>query len=85
MPVAIGASDTTIKGDKFNMTLLPSVEGAKIFYTIDGQDARETDLPYTAPMQFDVPDKKTVEFKSMVITPSGKRSISTDIKMVNEK
>jgi len=85
VPVAIGAGDTTIKGDKFNILLNPSVEGAKIFYTIDGTDARETDLPFTGPMQFDIPDKKTLEFKSMVITPSGKRSISTAIKMENTK
>ena len=83
VPVAIGAGDTTIKGDKFNIALTPSVEGAKIYYTIDGTDARETDLPFTGPMQFNVPEKKTIEFRSMVITPSGKRSISTAIKMEN--
>ena len=85
VPVAIGAGDTTIKGDKFNISLTPSVEGAKIFYTIDGADARETDMPFTAPMQFNIPEGKTVEFKSMVITPTGKRSISTGMKMENTK
>jgi hexosaminidase len=85
VPVAIGAGDTTMKGDKFTIDLKPPIEGAKIFYTLDGNDARETDLPFTSPMDFTIPENKTVQFKSIVVTASGKRSISTCIKMENTK
>jgi hexosaminidase len=83
VPVAIGASDTTIKGDKFKIELAPSVEGAKIYYTIDGSDPTDNDLVYTTPLEFTVPDKSTVAVKSVVITPSGKKSIITTMKLQN--
>lgn len=85
VPVPIGAGDTVIKGDKFTIDLRPSVEGAKIFYTLDGTDARETDMQFTAPMLFTIPENKTIEFKSVEVTSSGKRSISSGIKMENVK
>ena len=84
VPVAIGASDTTVTGDHFKFELQPSVEGAKIYYTIDGYAPRETDLEYKAPIQITVPSKKEIEFKTIVITPSGKRSNVATMKLVNE-
>jgi hexosaminidase len=81
VPVALGADDTVLKGDKFRIELRPSVEGAKIHYTIDGRDPSENDLEYTAPLDFDVPEKWAILFKSIVITSSGKRSIVTTVKM----
>ena len=83
VPVAIGAEDTVISRGKYNVDLAPSVEGATIRYTIDGYMPRETDVPYTAPIQIVVPNKKTIDFKTIVITPSGKRSIVTDAKIEN--
>ena len=83
VPVAIGASDTTISGNQFNIQLEPSVEGALIHYTIDGQQPSETDLTYKTVIPFTIPEKKSVELKSIVVTPSGKKSISSTIKMVN--
>jgi len=83
VPVPFGAKDTTITGDKFNIDLTPSVEGAKIYYTIDGYTPRETDLQYTAPIKFTIPAGKRIEFQAIEVTPAGKRSIVTDIKMDN--
>ena len=83
VPVAYGADDTTISGDKFNVVLIPSVEGAKIYYTIDGYNPRETDLEYKTPLLFTIPEHKSIHLKTITITPSGKRSIVSDIKMEN--
>lgn len=81
VPTAIGTSDTTVSGSSVKVELAPPVDGAKIYYTIDGYAPRETDLQYTAPIDIAVPAKKTIDFKTIVITPSGKRSIVTDMKI----
>ncbi len=83
VPVAYGADDTTITGDKINVQLAVPVEGAKIYYTIDGYNPRETDMEYKGPLQFTIPEHKTIHLKTITITPSGKRSIVSDIKMEN--
>jgi len=84
VPVAIGASDTVMTGSKFTIELQPSVEGATIYYTLDGYTPRETDLPYTAPLQITVPEKMTIDLKTIVITASGKRSLVADMKLENK-
>ncbi len=84
VPVAIGAADTVVKGAKFNIELAPSVEGAKVYYTLDGYNPRETDLAYTAPFQLIVPARKTMVLKTIVITQTGKRSVVTEMKMENK-
>jgi len=85
VPVAIGAADSVViqKGDKFKVELSPSVEGAKIYYTIDGSDPTENDLVYTTPIDFTVPEKSTITFKSVVVTTSGKKSITSTLMMQN--
>ena len=83
VPIAYGADDTTINGDKINVVLNTPVDGAKIYYTIDGYNPRETDLEYKAPLLFTIPEHKSIHLKTITITPSGKRSIVSDIKMGN--
>jgi hexosaminidase len=81
VPVPIGAKDSTMTGGKYTITLAPSVAGGKIYYTIDGYTPRETDMLYTAPLQFTVPDGKHVDLQTILITPSGKRSIVSKVRM----
>ncbi len=83
VPIAYGSDDTTISGDKINVVLSPPVDGAKIYYTIDGYNPRETDLEYKTPLLFTPPEHKSIHLKTISITPSGKRSIVSDIKMGN--
>jgi len=85
VPETIGIKDSTIRGDKFDITLTPSVEGAKVYYTLDGSNPRETDLLYSDPLRIIVPANRKMELKTIVITPSGKRSNITDLVMVNKK
>jgi hexosaminidase len=84
VPVPIGANDTTMTGSKFTIELAPSVEGAKVCYTIDGTTPHETDMVYTTPLKFELTAGKRIELQTIVVTPSGKRSISTSMKMVGQ-
>ena len=85
VPEPIGAMDTTLIGDKFTIELKPSVQGATVHYTVDGNAPGETDRQYTAPLTYAIPEGKQIDFKSSTITPAGKRSVSVTTKMKNIK
>jgi hexosaminidase len=84
VPPAIGAKDTIVFGSQLNAQLKPSVVGAKIFYTIDSYTPRETDLIYSMPLSYNVPQDQFRELETIVITPSGKRSMVTHTVMWNK-
>jgi hexosaminidase len=84
VPTAIGAKDTIMFGSQLNVKLKSPVEGAKVYYTIDGYNPRETDMEYTIPMTYNVPPDQYRELKTIVITPSGKRSQITRAIMYNK-
>ena len=69
---------------QLNATLKPSVDGAKVYYTIDGYTPRETDLAYNIPLSFPVPQDQYRELQTIVITPSGKRSVVTRTVVYNK-
>jgi len=84
VPTAIGAQDTIVFGSQLNVNLKPSVNGAKVYYTIDGYKPGETDIEYATPMTYIVPPDQYRELKTIVITPSGKRSQVTHMVMYNK-
>jgi len=84
VPTAIGAIDTVMFGQALSATLKPSVAGATIFYTIDSYTPRETDLTYSTPLNYPVPQDQYRELKTIVITPSGKRSTVTSTMVYNK-
>jgi hexosaminidase len=84
VPTAIGAVDTMLIGSQLNVSLKPSVKGAKIYYTIDGYTPRETDLEYQHPLSLSIPQDQMRELQTMVVTPSGKRSSVTHTLMYNK-
>lgn len=77
VPGPIGLSDTTMVGADFNLELKVPVEGAKIYYNFEGQDARETDFVYEKPIRIVLNKGESRALKSIVVTPSGKRSVNT--------
>ncbi|WP_246254133.1 beta-N-acetylhexosaminidase [Pedobacter foliorum] len=77
VPSPIGVSDTTLIGADFNLDLKVPVEGAKIYYNFEGQDARETDFLYEKPIRIILNKGERRALKSIVITPSGRRSVNT--------
>ncbi|MEO5910800.1 MAG: family 20 glycosylhydrolase, partial [Pelobium sp.] len=85
VPEAIGAKDTTINvADSYTFNYQPSVVGANIFYTIDGYTPNETTTLYNGPFTVKVPKGEYRPVKSIVITPSGKRSVITTTMLVNK-
>ncbi|EOR96779.1 Beta-hexosaminidase [Arcticibacter svalbardensis MN12-7] len=84
VPAAIGSQDTIVFGSQLNVNLTSPVNGAKIYFTIDGYPPRETDMEYTVPMHYNVPAGQYRELKTIVITPSGKRSQVTHTVMYNQ-
>lgn len=84
VPTPIGMRDEIRYGKEFLLTLKSPVNGAKIFYNFDGQEPRETDFLYQEPIRIIVPEGEKREVKAIVVTPSGKRSISATTIFVNE-
>lgn len=83
VPTPIGAADTTIKAAKYRIELLSPVEGAKIFYTLDGNEPSENDLVYNLPVDLTVPERSSITFKSVVVTASGKKSVTVTTRVEN--
>jgi hexosaminidase len=83
VPVAIGPVDTMMQGNRFRVTLQPPVEGARIYWTIDGYPASEADELYTAPFSFDIPEGQQRELQAVVVTPTNRKSRVTRTVMYN--
>jgi hexosaminidase len=77
VPGPIGVSDTTLIGTDFTLELKVPVDGARIYYNFEGQEARETDFVYEKPIRIILNKGESRALKSIVITPSGKRSVNT--------
>lgn len=85
VPSAIGTQqDTIMFGGNLNLDLKSPVAGAKIYYTIDGFTPGETDIEYHNPMNYNVPQDQYRELKTIVITPTGKRSQVTHNMVYNK-
>jgi len=74
VPVAIGPVDTMMQGRTFKVVLQSPVEGARIYWTIDGYPASETDELYTTPFTFDIPEGQQRELQTVVVTPTNRKS-----------
>ena len=75
VPEPIGAVNDTIKTSSYTLNYKVPVKGANIFYTIDGRIPYAFNKLYTKPVTITVPAGEERIVKSVVITPSGKRSI----------
>ncbi len=84
VPTAFETIDTMMIGSQFVMAPKSVIPGAKIFYTLNGRDPLDTDLPYNAPVTITVPANEKRVFKAVVITPSGRRSLPTSTVMLNQ-
>jgi hexosaminidase len=83
VPTALDAIDTFMIGAQFTLTPKSVIPGAKIYYTLNGRNPLDTDWEYTTPLTFFVPPNEKRELRTMVVTPSGRRSISTRTVMYN--
>lgn len=86
VPQAIGAKDTVINvTSSYVFNWKAPVKGAKIYYTIDGNNPDETTLLYNGHLEVFVPEGDLREVKSIVITPSNRKSKIITTKLVNRK
>ena len=84
VPTAFEVIDTMMIGAQFTMAPKTVVPGARIFYTLNGRDPLDTDLGYESPITFNIPAGEKRVFKTVVITPSGRRSLPTSTVMYNQ-
>jgi hexosaminidase len=77
VPTAFEVIDTMMIGDRFTMAPKSVIPGAKIYYTLNGRDPLDTDLGYDSLVTINVPLNEKRIFKTVVITPSGRRSLPT--------
>ncbi len=78
VPTPLGQDESVMKGETFTLTLKEPVPGAKIYYTFDLTRPSETATLYTKPVKITVPKGQKQVFKTVVITPSGRRSVVTE-------
>jgi len=84
VPVPIGAKDTTMTGSKFTIELSPSVEGGKIYYSLDGYMPGETDKLYTRPLELTVAPGKRINLQIVMVSPGGRKSVPVSMKLVGQ-
>ncbi|TXH20325.1 MAG: beta-N-acetylhexosaminidase [Chitinophagaceae bacterium] len=86
VPEVYGLNDTIIYASEYTIKdLKPSVEGGKIYYTIDDYDPTELDLEFKGSVKITVPQHQQRVFKAVVISPSGKRSNYVKAVIINTK
>ncbi|HEY4325445.1 MAG TPA: family 20 glycosylhydrolase [Mucilaginibacter sp.] len=84
VPTGFEVIDTMMIGSQFTMAPKSVIPNAKIYYTLNGRDPLDTDLPYDSPVIFNIPVNEKRVFKTVVITPSGRRSLPTSTIMYNQ-
>ncbi|MES2376083.1 MAG: family 20 glycosylhydrolase [Bacteroidota bacterium] len=83
VPTPLGINDTTLTGSKFAFNLAPPLPGAKIYYTLNGKKPGDTDNEYSDTLNFNIPAGEKRELQTLVISPSGRRSVITKVVMTN--
>jgi hexosaminidase len=83
VPTPIGQSDKSLTGGDFTIDLKVPVTGGKIYYTIDLARPSENAFLYTAPIKITVPQGEKRVLKTIVIAPSGRRSVVTETVLNN--
>ncbi|RRN77729.1 beta-N-acetylhexosaminidase, partial [Pseudoxanthomonas sp. SGD-10] len=86
VPSAIGAKDTSINVSKsYTFHWKAPIPGARIHYTIDGTTPDETTPLYEGSLEVFVPEGEYRIVKSIVITPSNRKSEIITTKLTNRK
>lgn len=78
VPTPIGQTDKVLNGENITIDLKVPMLGAKIYYTLDGYRPSENAALYTAPLKINVPQGQKKTLKTIVVAPSGKRSVVTE-------
>lgn len=84
VPTPIGAKDTTMAGENFDLTYKVPVQGASIYYTLDGRIPYDFNRKYAGSIKVHVPKGEDRTLKTVVITPSGRRSVVVTTILTNK-
>jgi hexosaminidase len=83
VPTPIGQNEKVLNGEQFNIELKVPVPGAKIYYTLDNTRPSEYGNLYNSSIKVNVSKGRKVVLKTIVIMPSGKRSVVTQTTLNN--
>ena len=83
VPTPIGQREKALNGDDFMIDLKVPVQGGKIYYSLDSSRPSENAFLYSAPFKVVVPKGEKRVLKTIVIAPSGKRSVTTETLLNN--
>jgi hexosaminidase len=83
VPTPIGQLEGVVNGDQHVISLKAPTAKAKIYYTLDGYRPSENAKLYTGEFKVIVPKGKKKSLKTIVIMPSGKRSVVTETQLNN--
>ncbi|MBC6111969.1 family 20 glycosylhydrolase [Pedobacter fastidiosus] len=75
VPTPIGQSDKPLTGGEFTIDLKVPVAGGKIYYSLDESRPSENAFLYTKPFKVIVPQGEKRILKTIVVVPSGRRSV----------
>ena len=78
VPTPIGQNEKVLNGENITLDFKSPILGAKIFYTLDGYRPSENATELTVPTKVIIPKGTKKVLKTIVITPSGKRSVVTE-------
>ena len=75
IPEPDGLANTIVSGDgNVALDLKPFAPGYKIFYTLDGSTPTESSGLVSGPIKFNVPKGEVKTLKTIVVTPTGRKS-----------
>ncbi|SMD14049.1 beta-N-acetylhexosaminidase [Pedobacter nyackensis] len=83
VPTPFGQDKKILNGEQFSIELKEPMPGAKIYYTLDLTRPSEIGTLYTKAIKVSVPKGKKQVLKTVVVTPSGKRSVVTETVLNN--
>ncbi|KQR71243.1 beta-N-acetylhexosaminidase [Pedobacter sp. Leaf176] len=83
VPTPIGQSDKPLTGGDFTIDLKVPIAGGKIYYSLDGSRPSENAFLYSGPVKVTVPQGEKRLLRTIVIAPSGRRSVTTETVMNN--
>jgi len=83
VPTPIGQSEKPLTGGEFTIDLKVPVVGGKIYYSLDESRPSENAFLYTDPIKVTVPKGEKRVLKTIVVAPSGRRSVTTETVLNN--
>ncbi|WP_316737571.1 beta-N-acetylhexosaminidase [Pedobacter aquatilis] len=78
VPTPIGQSEKPLTGSDFTIDLKVPIKGGKIYYSLDESRPSENAFLYTKPISVKVPQGEKRTLRTIVIAPSGRRSVTTE-------